>query len=153
MRTNSHLSPAARPVALPGQPDPTSTRKPTVLLLEGDPYASAILWMLLDRFNFEVISETSGPAGRELARNLRLDAVVLDVDLPVMNGLEICRQLKADPETRALPVIFCSGQRYLADEAMEVGAAAFLSKPNDVLKLPGCLRQIIAAGPAHPFKT
>jgi CheY-like chemotaxis protein len=108
---------------------------------------------LLNHFNFEVISETSGPVGRELARNLRLDAVVLDVDLPMMNGLEICRQLKADPETRALPVIFCSGQRYLADEAMEVGAAAFLAKPNEVFKLPGCLRQIIAASPVNRLKT
>jgi CheY-like chemotaxis protein len=148
MQTNSHVSPAAPPADLPGQPDPASARKPTVLLLESDPYVAAILWTLLDRSNFQVIRETSGPAGRELARNLRLDAVVLDVDLPVMNGLEICLQLKADPETRALPVVFCSGQRYLADEAMEVGATAFLAKPNEVFKLPGCLRQIIAAGPA-----
>jgi len=153
MRTNSHSSPAATPATLPGQPDPASARKPTILVVEGDPYVSAILWTLLDRFNFEVISETSGLVGRELARNLRLDAVVLNVDLPVLNGLEICRQLKADPETRALPVVFCSGQRYLADEAMEVGAAVFLAKPNEMFKLPGCLRQIIAAGLANRFKT
>jgi len=153
MRTKSRISPAATPAALPGQPDPDSARKPTVLVVEADPYVSAILWTLLDRFNLEVIRAASGPAGRELARNLRLDAVVLDVDLPVMNGLEICRQLKADPETRALPVVFCSRQRYLADEAMEVGAAVFLAKPSEVFKLPGCLRQIIAAGPASRSKT
>jgi len=153
MRTNSHSSPAATPATLPGQPDPASARKPTILVVEGDPYVSAILWTLLDRFNFEVISETSGLVGRELARNLRLDAVVLNVDLPVLNGLEICRQLKADPETRALPVVFCSGQDYLADEAMEVGATVFLAEPNEVFKLPGCLRQIIAAGPANRLKS
>ena len=153
MRTHSHRSPVALLAAGRGQPEPASATKPTVLVVEGDPYVSAILWTLLDRFDFEVISETSGPVGRELARNLRLDAVVLDVDLSVMNGLEICRQLKADPETRALPVVFCSGQDYLADEAMEVGATVFLAEPNEVFKLPGCLRQIIAAGPANRLKS
>ena len=111
--------------------------------MEGDLYVSAVLWTLLNRFNFEVTSETSGPVGRELARNLRLDAVVLDVNLPGMNGLEICRQLKADPETRALPVVFCSRQYYLADEAMEVGAAAFLHMPGEINKLVACLEQIL----------
>src|SRR6516225_9535090 len=136
MRTNSQMPPAAPPTALPDRPDPASARKPTVLVVEDNPYVSAVLWTLLSRFNFEVISETSAPAGRQLARSLRLDAVVLDVNLPGINGLEICRQLKADPETRALPVIFFSSQQYLADEAMEVGAAAFLTKPGEVIKLP-----------------
>jgi len=145
MRANSQPPPAAPPTASPGQPGPASARKPTVLVVEDNPYVSAVLWTLLSRFNFEVISETSAPAGRQLARSLRLDAVVLDVNLPGINGLEICRQLKADPETRALPVIFCSSQQYLADEAMEVGAAAFLTKPGEVIKLPDCLRQILAA--------
>lgn len=144
MHANSEMPPAAPPAALPGPPNPASARKPTVLVVENDPYISAVLWTLLSRFNFEAISETSGPTGRQLARSLRLDALVLDVNLPGINGLEICRQLKADPETRALPVVFCSRQYYLADEAMEVGAAAFLVKPEEVIKLPDCLRRILA---------
>jgi CheY-like chemotaxis protein len=147
------MPPAVPPAALSHESEPASARKPTVLVMEGDPYVSAVLWTLLSRFNFEVFSEISGTVGRDLARNLHLDAVVLDVNLPGMNGLEICRQLKADPETRALPVVFCSRQGYLADEAMEVGAAAFLAKPNEVFKLPGCLSQILAARPGTRLKT
>lgn len=145
MRAFSHTPPTTPPAALPDQPGPASARKPAVLVVEKDPYVSAVLWTLLSRFNFQVISENSGPTGRQLARDLRLDAVVLDVDLPMMNGLEICRQLKADPATRALPVVFCSRQRYLIDEAMEVGAVAFLTWPDEIIQLPECLRQIIAA--------
>jgi CheY-like chemotaxis protein len=141
MRATTHLQPTTT-TALPGQPDPAS--KPTVLVVENDPYISAILWTLLNHFNFQIVSETSGPVGRELARSLSPDAVVLDVDLPGMNGLEICRQLKADPQTRALPVVFCSGQGYLADEALEVGAAAFLKMPGEIIKLPDCLNKILS---------
>jgi DNA-binding response OmpR family regulator len=144
------MPPASPTTTLPDQPDPALARKPTLLVVEGDPVVSAILWTLLNRFDFEVISENSGPVGRDLARNLHPDAIVLNVNLPGMNGLEICRQLKADPETRALPVLFCSRQHYLADEAMEVGAAAFLVMPDEVFKLPDCLRQIFARADSRP---
>ncbi len=141
MQASTHFHPATT-TALPGQPDPAS--KPLVLVVEKDTYSSAILWTLLNHFNFKVFCETSGPVGRQLARSLSPDAVVLDVDLPGMNGLEICRQLKVDPKTRPLPVVFCSRQHYLADEAMELGAAAFLDMPNDIVKLPNCLREILS---------
>ncbi len=143
MRATTHIQPATTTTASASQPDPAS--KPTVLVVENDPYVSAILWTLLTHFNFKVVSETSGPVGRQLAGSLSLDAVVLDVDLPGMNGLEICRQLKADPDTQALPVVICSGHYYLADEALELGAAAFLYMPGEIIKLPACLTKILSA--------
>jgi DNA-binding response OmpR family regulator len=142
MQATTHLQPAATTTAVASQPEPTP--KPTVLVVQHDPYISAILWTLLNHFNFKVVSETSGPVGRQLVRSLSPDAVVLDVDVPGMNGLEICRQLKADPKTRTLPVVFCSGQLYLADEALELGAAAFLGMPGEIIELPACLREILS---------
>jgi two-component system phosphate regulon response regulator PhoB len=133
--TPSTTSPSGR--------DPASNQKPKVLVVENDPCVSAALWTLLDRFDFEVVSETSGPAGRQLAQSLSPDAVILNVNLPEMNGLEICRQLKSDPETRSLPVIFCSSQYYLADEAVEQGAAAFVAMPGDTMNLPDCLLAVL----------
>lgn len=118
---------------------------PTVLVVQSDPYISAVLWAWLSRCGFRVVCETSGPAGRQLARSLSPDAVVLDVNMPQLNGLEICRQLKTEPETCAMPVIFCSEQSYLADEALESGAAAFLSMPDEISKVPGSLRAVLAA--------
>lgn len=115
-----------------------------MLVVQSDAYISAAVWTLLSRRGFRVVCETSGPVGAQLARSLSPDAVVLDVNLAEMNGLEICRQLKASPETRSMPVIFCGGQQYLADEAMELGAAAFLSMPGEIFKLPGCLQAVLA---------
>lgn len=115
-----------------------------VLVLQGDNYISAVLWTWLSECGFRVVCETSGPAGWQLARSLSPDAVVLDVNMPELNGLEICRQLKAEPDTRSIPVVFCGGQSYLADEALELGAAAFLSVPGEIFELAGCLREVLA---------
>ena len=144
-----HPTPKFHPTTLttvsPGPQVPAPRLKPAILLLNGNHYVSAVIWTLLNHFGFEIVSETSGPIGLELARSLFPDAVVLDVNLPGMNGLEICRRLKADPATDTLPVIFCTGQVYLADEAMELGAAAFLDEMSGVIQLPDCLRKILSA--------
>ena len=116
---------------------------PTVLVVQSEPLISAVLWTLLTRNGFKVVSETSGPVDAQLARSIPADAIVLDVNLPGTNGLEICRRFKEDPETSSIPVIFCSGQHYLADEALELGAAAFLCAPGEIFKLPECLREIL----------
>ncbi|HLX72619.1 MAG TPA: response regulator [Verrucomicrobiae bacterium] len=118
---------------------------PTVLVVQNDAYISAVLWTLLSQRGYRVVCENSGPEGLLLVRSLFPDAVVLDVNLPGVNGLEICRQIKADPDTRSMPVLFCSAQTYLADEAMEFGATAFLSVPGEVIKLPECLRAVLGA--------
>lgn len=117
---------------------------PVVLVVQSDPYISVVLWALLSRRGFRVVCENSGPVGVLLARSLSPDAVILDVNLPGTNGLELCRRLKGDPETSSIPVLFCSGQHYLADEALELGAAAFLSIPGEIFKLPGSLRAVLA---------
>ena len=115
-----------------------------VLTVQSDPCISAVLWTLLTRIGFDVVSETAGLVDALLARSASPDVIVLDVNLPGTNGLELCRRLKADAQTSLIPIIFCSGQHYLADEALELGAAAFLSVPGEIYKLPGCLREILA---------
>jgi CheY-like chemotaxis protein len=141
MRARTDISSTTPSTALPGQPD--ASEEPTVLVVQSEPYISAVLWTLLTRNGFHVVSETSGPVDAQLARSLSPDAIVLDVNLPGTNGLEICRRLKDDPETSSIPVVFCSGQHYLADEALELGAAAFLPVPGEIFKLAGCLRAVL----------
>ena len=138
MRVPTEISAAISSTALTGQHD-----APIVLVVQTEPLISAVLWTLLTRNGFNVVSETSGPVDAQLARSVSADAVVLDVNLPGTNGLEICRRFKEDPETSSIPVIFCSGQHYLADEALELGAAAFLFAPGEIFKLPGCLRAVL----------
>jgi DNA-binding response OmpR family regulator len=60
---------------------------------------------------------------------------VLDADLPGMSGFEICRQLKSCDSTRALPIIFCSGNADASVLAMDAGADRVLCKPAGVPKI------------------
>lgn len=144
MRASSEMASRVPTPTLPNQRGPAKN-KPTVLVVQNDPYVSALLWTLLNESGFQVVCETSGPVGCKLAKSISPDAVVLDVNLPGINGLEVCRQLKAGVETSLMPVVFCSRQQYLADEAMELGAAAFLAMPGEIIKLPRCLLAILSA--------
>ena len=64
------------------------------------------------------------------------DLVLLDITLPGMSGLEMCRQLKADPRLKCIPVIFVSGQNSPENkqEAEELGAVDFIEKPVTLLR-------------------
>lgn len=119
--------------------------RPIVLLVEDDNYVSAAIWTLLQDSNFDVIIAASAAEGLKLVKTLLPDIVVLDVGLPDMNGVEICRRLKTDPRTAGLPVVFFSAQSQFAEEALDLGAKAFLVKPNDIIRLADCLTQVLSS--------
>jgi CheY-like chemotaxis protein len=86
---------------------------------------------------FEVMTASNGHDGIERARADQPDAILLDVMMPEMDGPATLLQLRADPATRGIPVVFLtantqSAQRY---ELGQLGAAGILSKPFDPLKL------------------
>jgi CheY-like chemotaxis protein len=115
-----------------------------VLLIEDDPDQRRLLERTMAGGGWRVIGAPDGEAGLAAAREHRPDAIVLDVMMPRLNGYQTCRQLKADPEIRAIPVIMVTAKDQPADEfwAGEVGADAFLAKPVDILGLMGLLDRL-----------
>jgi diguanylate cyclase (GGDEF)-like protein len=91
--------------------------------------------MLKDRFR--VRAATSGRRAIATARTYAIDLVLLDVDMPEMNGYEVCRELKADPATREVPVIFVSALDAALDKvaAFEAGGADYVTKPFQVAEV------------------
>jgi diguanylate cyclase (GGDEF)-like protein len=91
--------------------------------------------MLKDRFR--VRASTSGRRALATARTYAIDLVLLDVDMPEMNGFEVCRELKADPQTRHVPVIFISALDAAIDKvaAFAAGGADYVTKPFQVVEL------------------
>src|SRR3954463_10469786 len=91
--------------------------------------------MLKDRFR--VRAAMSGRRALATARMYAIDLVLLDVDMPEMNGYEVCRELKADEATREVPVIFVSALDTAIDKvtAFEVGGADYVTKPFQVAEV------------------
>ena len=94
----------------------------------------------------EPVTANSGPAGLELARTSQPDTIILDIQMPGMDGFQVCQALKADPATRHIPVIFLTGQ--MPDSArrirgLEIGADAFLNHPVEPGELISQVRAMV----------
>jgi DNA-binding response OmpR family regulator len=115
-----------------------------VLIIEDDPDQRRFLDRMLGDSGWRVATAADGEAGLVAAREHRPDAIVLDVMMPRLNGFQTCRRLKADPDTRAVPVIIVTSKDQPADEfwAGEVGADAFLAKPVDLRSLLDLLHRL-----------
>ncbi|HEY6088570.1 MAG TPA: response regulator, partial [Gemmatimonadaceae bacterium] len=115
----------------------------TVLVIENDQnFAKVLLDMARDK-GYKGVVELDGEAGLQAAREIRPDAITLDIDMPGMNGLEVLDRLKRDPETRHVPVHIISGVEEKR-EGLKAGAIAFLAKPVSKEALDSAFARISA---------
>jgi DNA-binding response OmpR family regulator len=106
-----------------------------VLVVEDDPTVRDVLTTLLGFDGFEVAAAPDGSTGLQLAETMQPDVVLLDVVMPGIDGLEVCRSLrKRSPETR---VVMLTGRGSPEDEldGVAAGADAYLRKPFSPLEL------------------
>ena len=91
----------------------------------------ALFQKLLSNEGHHVVAVEDGMAALDAVRRHRPDVVLLDVGMPGVDGIEVCRQLKSDPMTRLTPVVLVTGLSDLSDriKGIEAGADDFLSKP------------------------
>jgi two-component system cell cycle response regulator len=94
---------------------------------------------------YEVLAASNGPQALEIAARDSPDIVLLDVMMPGMDGLEVCRRLKADPATRYIPVVMVTALSDVSDRlrGLDVGADDFLTKPVNDLALFARVRSLI----------
>jgi len=102
-----------------------------VLLVDDTEETRYVYTVSLEHMRLRVETAAGGVEAIARCQALIPDIVVLDLGLPDMDGLEVCRQIKGDPRTAAIPVIVLSGYEpsYMAPEAKAAGAAAYLLKP------------------------
>jgi len=127
----------------------------SILIVEDDPDIRKILQYNLSREGFDTRFAATGEEGLDLARTLAPDAVILDLMLPGMDGLEVCKLLKYDARTRNIPVLMLTAKSSETDEivGLEIGASDYLTKPFNVGVLLARVKNLLksrtaAAAPA-----
>ena len=105
-------------------------RRPRLLLVDDQPINIQALYQVFAA-DHQVLMATSGAQALALCTSQLPDLVLLDVQMPGMDGHEVCQRLKADPATRDIPVIFVTAQNdeQAETQGLEVGAVDFISKP------------------------
>jgi CheY-like chemotaxis protein len=98
---------------------------------------------ILTTAGFEVRQADDGADGVRQAREHKPDLIIMDITLPVLDGISAVRQLKADSATAHVPVIFVSGDAFAARRARAAGGEAFLSKPVRAAELLDVIRRTL----------
>jgi two-component system, cell cycle response regulator DivK len=102
-----------------------------VLLVEDNPDNRGIYRTILEHGRFEVLEAEDGQTGVDLARTRQPDLILMDVAIPLIDGWEATRMLKADPETSGIPIIALTAHALQSDRerAEEVGCDGYIAKP------------------------
>ena len=107
------------------------SRRSRILVADDTDSVRALFRKLLTADGHEVIAVEDGVAALAAVQEHRPDVILLDVGMPQLDGLEVCRRLKSDPQTRLTPVVLVTGLSDMSDriKGIEAGADEFLSKP------------------------
>lgn len=109
----------------------------TILLVEDNEFNRDMLSRRLARKGFSILIAEDGSRGIKMTREKMPDLILMDVSLPDIDGLEITRQLKADPQTRRIPIIVITAHAMVGDrqQSLAAGADDYHIKPVDLSTL------------------
>jgi CheY-like chemotaxis protein len=120
-----------------------------ILVVEDEVIDRHVLCQLLEVSGYFSAGAANGEQALEMVRTFRPQAVLMDLRMPVLNGFDATRQLKADDATRAIPVLALTGSADPEDRrrALQAGVDAFLTKPINLDQLLLYLRRHMAGKP------
>ena len=122
-----------------------NSRTYKILIIDDERTLHAMLKTVLSSHGFDVISAFTGEDGLVQARTRQFDLVLLDVIMPGIKGREVCRQLKNDPLTKDIPVLFLTAKDSDDDVAaeLEAGAIGHITKPVNSMLLVRKIKNIL----------
>jgi two-component system, cell cycle response regulator DivK len=107
--------------------------QPVVLVIEDDQDNRDLYAHYFTMKGYRVLTAVDGAGGLEIAREALPEVIVLDLGLPILDGWEVARVLRADPTTKDVCIVACSGYATGPDQqrALDAGVTAFVIKPSD----------------------
>ena len=119
-----------------------------VLIVEDQEDNRAILRDLLSNAGYELIEATNGEEGVALAQSERPDLILMDIQLPVLDGYEATRRIKGNASLKSIPIIAVTSYALSGDEAkaQEAGCDAYVAKPFSPRQLLAKIREYLSRG-------
>jgi signal transduction histidine kinase/AmiR/NasT family two-component response regulator len=137
---------AARP-----RPDLSIPGNRLVLLVDDEDVNAEMVALALSKTGCRIERARHGAEAIERTASLRPDVILMDVQMPVMDGIEATRRIRADPATAGIPIVMVTALAMAADRVrcLEAGAVAYLSKPLNVKELRRTVAEVLAAPRGH----
>jgi len=120
---------------------------PSVLVVDDDPDVRGLLETYLELEGFDVQTATNGWDALQRLRNARPSVILLDLMMPVMDGVEFRRRQQEQPQIRDIPVVCLSARHDARKTAAELGLTECVTKPFDLERLIGVLRRHCSTPP------
>ena len=126
--------------------------KPKILIIEDERSLIDILSYNLSREGFDVISASDGTEGLRRAQTSAPDVIVLDLMLPGIDGLQICRQLRSDPKTQGIRIVMLTAKSEEVDEIVgfNMGADDYVAKPFKIKPLISRIKALLRRPSVEP---
>ena len=112
---------------------PKEPNHKSILVIDDGEIERRVMRKILEHEGYRVFTAMDGESGVQASLDEKPDLICLDIGLPDMLGTEVCRQLKSNPQTQRIPVLFMTGQDspYHVIDSYDVGAEGYLAKPVD----------------------
>lgn len=122
-----------------------------IQIVEDDPKSLKLIRDLLLSSGYTIIEATDGRQGVELAKAQKPDLIFMDIQMPVMDGLEATKILKADGETKDIPIIALTSYAMKEDEAkvLQAGCDGYMTKPIDIKRFLKKTEEYLAGHTGH----
>jgi DNA-binding response OmpR family regulator len=124
----------------------------TIVIVEDEPDTAEMFAEMMRLSGYQVIKSYGGEAAVSLITQTKPDAVVLDVMMPDLTGLDVLRIMHSDPALAAIPVVIVSARNLTVDikHGLEAGASVYLTKPVAFLDLKAAIEKAIQSGEPKP---
>lgn len=116
-----------------------------ILVIDDEPEITDIIETFLESAGYQVRSENSSTMGIERAKTFLPDLILLDIMMPLMDGYEICQELKKSGKTKNIPVVFLTGKDARSDEgkSFKVGGVLYVKKPFSCERLLEIIKVVL----------